>query len=226
VEDEDDVPAAPKKKKKKPKKKKKKPTAAEPGLPTEKPAQADDNPIQVDKPSRTAPPLVSPPSPPAPAPIATSNATDVLPTSPSKSKAQVKPSKPASGSSPVAASPVMPPHMSTTSLDLSRQQTAQSAHSYLQSESLAEAKSKIKSRPGHGNLAAVPEKRGWFSKFSKKEEEQREVEKGKKSLGKWFSNLTKKTKASMHQLLGSADDDKKGMAPMKWEQFLKVSPSD
>jgi hypothetical protein len=222
IEDEDDVSTVPKKKKKKPKKRKKKSTATEPRLPTEKPVQADDKSIQVDDKPQAAPLSVSP----TPAPVAISKTTGEAPaTSPSKTKPQVKPPKLVLQSASTATSPVIPPHMSTTSLNLAHQ-TAQSAHSYLQSESLAEAKNKVKSRPGHGNLTTVSEKRGWFSKFSKKEEENRVEEEEKKSMGKWFSQMTKKAKSGMHQLLGTTDDDKKGMAPMKWEQFLRVSPLD
>ena len=38
----------------------------------------------------------------------------------------------------------------------------------------------------------------------------------------FFTTLTKKTKSYMHQLLNTAEDDKKGLAPLKWENFVKV----
>jgi hypothetical protein len=74
----------------------------------------------------------------------------------------------------------------------------------------------VKSRPDYGNLALVPTKQGFFSKFGKKKDKQTEVEGARHS---WFSRLGKKTAGYMRQLV--VNDDVK-VTPMKWEHFLKV----
>ncbi|EPQ57181.1 hypothetical protein GLOTRDRAFT_39174 [Gloeophyllum trabeum ATCC 11539] len=111
------------------------------------------------------------------------------------------------------------PYMSTASLP-----TAQSARSYLQSEGLDSSKTKIKSRPDHAS-SFYKEKKGLLSRFGrrKKGEDEEDAEPVKKgSKHSWFVRLGKKSKDLMHQLLGTAEDEKKGQAPMKWEHFLKV----
>lgn len=186
--------ASKKKKKKKPKKKKKKPT--------EGGEQVDG---AADGPSAT--PVSPAPSTHAPAPTSPESKKKETP------KPQPKPARPASVVSSINA---MPFGGSTTSLPGSS--AAQSARKYLQEEGIEE-KNKLKSRPNFGNLAPIPEKKGIFAKFKKDKTEEPE-EKGDKHS--FFSTLGKKTKSYMHQLLNTAEDEKKGLAPMKWENFLKV----
>lgn len=117
--------------------------------------------------------------------------------------------------------------MSTTSLATPVEPTtAQSAHSYLRTlEEREKVKEKIKSRPDHASLFSNPEKekKGFFSKLGA----------GLKGKGKddatpknpkytWFSKLSKKATGYMHQLLATAEDTTQGIAPMKWENFLKL----
>lgn len=53
--------------------------------------------------------------------------------------------------------------------------------------------------------------------------EKAEVEESPKNAKQsWFAKLGKKSRELMHQLLNTAESDKKGIAPMKWESFLKV----
>lgn len=120
----------------------------------------------------------------------------------------------------------IPPQMSTTSLSLPTEPSiAQSARSYIQAESLDVQKSKIKSRPDHASLFSdTPGKKGFLSKLGmgrNKDKVKDEAHKGAKHS--WFARLSKKTRGYMHQLLNTSEDETKGMAPMKWEHFLKVS---
>lgn len=118
-------------------------------------------------------------------------------------------------------SPTLPAYMSTTSLVPSAEpETAQSAHSYLQSLSISDKK--VKSRPDHASLFSQPEteKKGFFSSFSLKKGKDKESAM-KEARQSWFSKLSKKTKPLMHQLMSTSENDKSG-APMKWESFLKV----
>ena len=120
-------------------------------------------------------------------------------------------------------SSTLPAHMSTTSLVPSAEpETAQSAHSYLQSLSISE-KRKVKSRPDHASLFSQPEteKKGFFSGLSLTKKGKDKESAMKEARQSWFSKLTKKTKAHMHQLLNTSENDKTG-APMKWETFVKV----
>lgn len=161
-------------------------------------------------------------------PQPTAPISPVIPTPPAQAKASVVkfPSASMSTAQSNASSATL---TNVSSIELTRQQTAQSAHSYLQSEGLKERKSKVKSRANHANLVPIPEKekKGLFSRFAKKKEEKGDAvdmpkEKDEQSLQKWFSRLGKKTKDNMHQLLGSKGDGKKGSASMKWDTFLKV----
>lgn len=197
VEDEEEETTTSKKKKKKKPKKKKKATSA----------AAEES---VDAPAPETPPA-------SPSPVASPKPT---PTSPP----QKRPT-PATKSPPAA----KPSNASTASLpslaDLSRQQSAQSSHSYLQSEKPAEPKSKVKSRPEFGNLLAITEnseKKSIFNWRGRNKEEPTEEKDNKQALHKWFSRMKKGTKEYMHQLLGTPEDEKKGQAGMKWENFLKV----
>ena len=119
--------------------------------------------------------------------------------------------------------PTLPPYMSTASLVPSAEpETAQSAHSYLQSLSISDKK-KVKSRPDHASLFSQPdtEKKGFFSGLSLKKGKDKESAM-KEARQSWFSKLSKKTETLMHQLLGTSENDKVG-APMKWDSFLKVT---
>ncbi|TFY80469.1 hypothetical protein EWM64_g3543 [Hericium alpestre] len=207
VEDEEVTEQAAKKKKKKPKKKKKSAAAANGEAQQAQSAQAP----------------ASPSPPPAPAPAPASPASPKSPTSPKK---KAVPSKPAtSQGNGSAASTAYQPYMSTTSIDLTPQQSAQSAHAYRQNQGSVEPKNKTKSRPNHGNLAPISEKKGFFSRFGKKKEEQpkpAEVQEEKKSMGQWFAKLNRKTNTYMHQLLHTSHDEKKGIASMKWEHFVQM----
>jgi hypothetical protein len=119
----------------------------------------------------------------------------------------------------------VPSTMSTASLPLGSIEptTAQSARSYLQSENLDAQRTKIKTRPDYAtSFTEKPKKKGVFSKFMGRNKPQEEKE-AKGAKHSWFSKLTKKSTGYMHQLLNSPEDETKGIAPMKWEHFLKVS---
>ncbi|KAJ7268689.1 hypothetical protein B0H12DRAFT_61164 [Mycena haematopus] len=116
--------------------------------------------------------------------------------------------------------------MSNLSLPPVEQTVPQSARSYLKSENLLDAKVKVKSR-SETSLGTFPEtekkRTGFLSKFvgSKNEENKQQP---KKSKNTWFSKLAAKKKLAklMHQLLRTSEDETKGTAPMKWEDFLKL----
>lgn len=107
-------------------------------------------------------------------------------------------------------------HMSTTSLAIAPT-TAKSAHAYLQE--LGPQKEKIKSRPHH--TSGFPEKKGFLSKLSGKDQNKHSVQKDSEANVKKpsvFSRLRKKTKGYMERLL-HIGDEKGGL---KWENLLKV----
>jgi hypothetical protein len=196
IEDEDEAPRASKKKKKKPKKKKK----LAPTGPQQSPV-AESRPAPAGEP--TPVPVVKAPSSPAQTPK--------------------KAAAPPTAVQKAASTKSIPSTMSTTSLGLASIETttAQSARSYLQSENLDAQKAKIKTRPDYAtSFTEKPEKKGLFSKIIGRNKPREEDSKGAKHS--WFSKLTKKTTGYMHQLLNTAESDTKGLAPMKWEQFLKV----
>ncbi|KAI0793177.1 hypothetical protein C8Q75DRAFT_547778 [Abortiporus biennis] len=208
VSDEEEVATSSKKKKKKKPKKKKKSIAAT---------------AEAAQPGETA----AAPAPTSPAPTPSKPAA---PTSPQTSKKTAPPtpkSPPKANPRPasIASQNSVPPFGSTVSLPLPTERTAQSAHKYLQTEGLFNAaKTKVKSRPDPSTLGTIPEKKSIFSKFKRSKEEkvtQEEEEQPKGGKHSFLSNLTKKTKTYMHQILNTAEDEKKG-APMKWENFLKV----
>jgi hypothetical protein len=89
----------------------------------------------------------------------------------------------------------------------------------LQAEKLDGQKTKVKSRPDYVPFSTPSLV---FSKLTgkKKGTEAEQEEKGAKRS--WFSKLGKKTKGYMHQLLKTSEDETKGIAPMKWDNFLKV----
>lgn len=212
VEDED-APhtVAKKKKKKKPKKKKKSVPSAD----------------KVDVPETSSPPpsspIIEPPSPPL-------LVVEVPPSPPPRSQAKKKkPEKrqPAMRQPNLTSSSMTTfASMSTASLEQTR---AQSAHSYLQSENLAEQKVKVKTRAELSSLPPVQEedtKRGFFSRFSRKREAAphapEEETKEKRNLGAWFKNMNRKSGVFLAQILGADKSAKKGGPPMKWDHFVKV----
>ncbi|KII92754.1 hypothetical protein PLICRDRAFT_37552 [Plicaturopsis crispa FD-325 SS-3] len=203
VEDEDDTTHTTKKKKKKPKKKKKSTSSASTEQAT----------------AGTPPPAPAPAVPaPAPPPSATPSPSPASP--PRKKTAPAKPMSPPARAPSVSSSTL--PGMSTTSLPLPAEQTAQSARSYLQSEKVEAPKTKIKSRPDHPSLFGTDNKSSFFSKFSRKDKEQVVEPEKQGTKRSWFSKLGKKTSTYMHQLLNTSEDETKGTKPMKWDTFLKV----
>ena len=145
-----------------------------------------------------------------------------MPTSPEPKKKETPKPKPKPAPRPASiASTInaMPFGGSTTTLTAGPT-VAQSAHKYVQEEGITE-KTKHKSRPAFGDLASIQEsKKGFFTKL-KKDKEEDKGEKGDRHS--FFTTLTRKTKSYMHQLLNTAEDDKKGLAPLKWENFVKVN---
>ncbi|KAI0093110.1 hypothetical protein BDY19DRAFT_989781 [Irpex rosettiformis] len=202
VSDEDEPTTTPKKKKKKPKKKKKK------TVPT--PEETTAGPDRTNEVQQSPPPAVAP----TPTPLQKQKQTPATP----------KTAKTPSVKS-TASSSTIHPYASTASLPLPTEQAAQSARSYIQKEGLKE-KVKVKTRSDQHKLFDISEKkakRSIFSRFGGKKENEGEPE--PKETGDkhgFFTNMTKKTKAYMHQLLHTAEDEKQGIAPLKWEHFLKV----
>lgn len=222
MEDEDEGrPTAPKKKKKK-KPKRKSATAV-----TDKEGHGVIEPVSPPAPEIVA----TPPQSPDPSAQEQPRPSDSG-TSPKKKKKK-KPSSSRSetepGTSLNLASPLntstgtftsqLPTYASTTSLPLPEPQRAQSARSYVRSEGLAE-KSKVKSRPSRPTLEPIKEKKGFWSKFSKKEkgEEKKEEEDDVVPRETWAVRMKEQTKIYMRQMIGTKD----GLQPMKWENFLKV----
>jgi hypothetical protein len=112
----------------------------------------------------------------------------------------------------------LPAYASTTSLPLPGPQRAQSARSYVRSEGLTE-KTKVKSRPSGPALEPIKEKKGFWSKFSKKEkEEKKEEDDDVVPRENWAVRMKEQTKMYVRQMIGT----KEGLQPMKWENFLKV----
>jgi hypothetical protein len=208
VEDEDaPVSAAKKKKKKKPKKKKKSASVAEEGDAPDTSSPPPSSPI-----IESAAPVVSSPQP------IVQNLPTSMPASPAKKKKPERRQMPSRSSSLASSTSTFFAPMSTTSLEQTR---AQSAHSYLQSENLAEQKVKVKTR-------AEPDiKKGFFSRFSHKKDVEapvpEEETKEKRNLGAWFKNMNRKSVGFLGQILGVDKSAKKGGPPMKWDHFVKVS---
>ncbi|KDQ57640.1 hypothetical protein JAAARDRAFT_35330 [Jaapia argillacea MUCL 33604] len=211
VEDEETIEReAKKKKKKKPKKKKKAPSSSE---------------QREDMGSPEPPEVVRPSTPVAPTTPATG--TSPLAASPSKKKKKSNtgpssptpsPAKPSSATT----SQAYLPQMSTQSLPILPEETAQSTHSYLQAQKLAE-KTKIKSRPDHASLFSIPEKKkGIFSRFGRDKNKVPEDPPKKGSKNSWFSKLGRKTSSWMHQLLGTGEDERQGKAGLKWDRFVQL----
>lgn len=200
---DEEMGATPKKKKKKPKKKKKKTSASTTGPNAE--------------PDTATAEVVQPPPPPAAAPT---------PPSPQQKKTSSAKLKKAPSVKSTTSSTVVPPFGSTASLPLPTEQTAQSGRSYIQKEGLKE-KVKVKTRSDQPTLSDIPEKKTKSSIFSrfrgqKDKEVKNESQKETGDRHSFFTKMHKKTKAYMHQLLHTAEDEKQGIAPLKWEHFLKV----
>ncbi|KAG6860761.1 hypothetical protein C0995_007793 [Termitomyces sp. Mi166 len=194
VEDEDEVTQVKKKKKKKPKKKKKKTTT--PADANEEEVEDDVGPSSIIAPASPAPPL-------AKAPIIVAPKSTTTPPVAKKAAPKMVPR--------TQASTFMG---STSSLPLSTETVAQSARSYLQAKNLNGQKSKVKSRPNHAT--------GFFSRILCRVKGEPEERPQKGAKHSWFIKLSKKSKGLMHQLLNTAEDDMKGIAPMKWENFLRL----
>lgn len=102
---------------------------------------------------------------------------------------------------------------------------AQSARSYIKAEHLDIHKSKVKSRSDQASIfsnGGKEDKKGIFAKFHLNNvkdtgEEQRRAKQS------WFSKLSKRATGCMHQLLRTSQDEKQGLAPMKWDHFVAVS---
>ncbi|KAL1744793.1 hypothetical protein HDZ31DRAFT_63775 [Schizophyllum fasciatum] len=104
---------------------------------------------------------------------------------------------------------------------------AQSARAYLHENKILEAdKNKTKSRPDHASLFSETSKKeekskkgGLFSKLTGRDKDDVDQKDAKRSF---FTRLSKRTKGYMHQLLRTSEDEKRGLAPMKWENFVKL----
>ncbi|KAG6866749.1 hypothetical protein C0991_011408 [Blastosporella zonata] len=193
VEDEDEVTQIKKKKKKKPKKKKK--ISATVG-------------VEEDKDEVPESPITT--APPAKVPAA---AAPTWPVAPAKKTAPKVVIGGAKASAPLG---------SITSLLLPSETVAQSARSYIQTENLDAQKSKVKSRPSHATVFSGAKKPGIFSKFFSRVRGEPEEKPQPGANHSWFSKLSKKSKGLMHQLLNTAEDEMKGIVPMKWENFLRL----
>lgn len=225
VEDEEDEgrPTAPKKKKKKKPKKKKPATIS---------AENGEKPLVEAIPPPGLEAVATPPEPPVPSaqepPQSPSNAA-----SPSKKKKKKHSSgqsdqEPRNGlnfdtslnASTSTFASRLPPYASTTSLPLPEPRRAQSARSYVRAEGLTE-KTKVKSRPNEPTLEPIKEKKGFWSKFSKKEkkDEKKEEEDDVVPRENWAVRMKEQTKTYMRQMIGTKD----GLQPMKWDVFLKAS---
>ncbi|KAG6885905.1 hypothetical protein C0993_007923 [Termitomyces sp. T159_Od127] len=197
-EDEDEVSQV-RKKKKKPKKKKRKTKTATDAHEEE----GEDGPASPIVPASPVPPPIKPPT------IVTTKSTTDPPVKKGTPKVALK----------TPASVLMG---STSSLPQATETVAQSARSYL-AENLITQKSKIKSRPNHATVFATPEKKpGFFSRILSRVKGEPEDKPQKGAKHSWFTKLSKKSKSLMHQLLNTAEDETKGTAPMKWENFVKL----
>ncbi|KAF8070672.1 hypothetical protein FPV67DRAFT_1488307 [Lyophyllum atratum] len=196
VEDEEQVSLTKKKKKKKPKKKKKAAATQE----------ALDSDVEVP---------VSPTVSSSPPPLTKAPVPFTPPASPAPKKVAPKATPSVRTSISLA---------STTSLPLPSETVAQSARSYIQTENLDAQKSKIKSRPNHATVfTEKPDaKKGFFGRLMSRAKGESKEPPQKGAKHSWFSKLSKKSKGLMHQLLNTADDEMKGSAPMKWENFLRL----
>jgi hypothetical protein len=170
--------------------------------------------------------FVTPATSPTPAPTTPANAKSPI--------ASVK-SPGGSAKSPSGAKSMDPygHGASTTSLPASiAPSVAQSAHSYLVGKD-TEPKVKVKTRADPSTISKDGEgtKKGFFSKFTGKKDKKEKVEVPKdedaNSGGGVFGKrgafqLPKRAGVLVGRLLGSKDDEAKGKAPMRWDNFVKV----
>ncbi|KAL1736146.1 hypothetical protein EV714DRAFT_242551 [Schizophyllum commune] len=108
---------------------------------------------------------------------------------------------------------------------------AQSARAYLHENKLLDAeKNKTKNRADHASIFSETgsskkeekekgKKGGLLSKLTGKGSDDVDQKEAKLSV---FKRLSKRAKGYMHQLLRTSEDDKRGLAPMKWENFVKI----
>lgn len=172
---------------------------------------------------------MSPTSPTFPTSPTSPKPTPASPATPTSPKPKPPPAKPKMPTGPRPS--VVPPFGSTASLPIFNEpQTAQSARTYLQSEGLTATKVKVKTKI---RSERPPEKQSIFARWAKKrddpepgaEAEENPKEKVPEPKGdrhSFFTTLGKKTKTYMHQLLQTSEDEKQGLAPLKWDNFLKV----
>ncbi len=183
-----------------------------------------------------ATPAAPPPQPASPKPAA---ATPPVTPKKAPAAAKTKSPRPQPRAPSLGSTTSLPFGASTTSLQT--EQTAQSAHKYLQTEGLAGGKQKVKTRSAMGNLGnldGIPEqgkKHRFWSAFAKKDkgrevrnieesdDEDDEDEEAKRERKKGvFAGLSRRTSELMHQLLRTSEDKKQGLADMRWEKFVKV----
>ncbi|KAM6502070.1 hypothetical protein JOM56_002047 [Amanita muscaria] len=99
---------------------------------------------------------------------------------------------------------------------------AQSARSYIKTEHLDFQKSKTKTRSDQASIFSndTKDKSGFLAKFRRKSTKDTPEEEQKKAKRSWFTKLSKKASNGMHQLLRTSPD--KGLAPMKWDNFVSL----
>ncbi|PCH43413.1 hypothetical protein WOLCODRAFT_138329 [Wolfiporia cocos MD-104 SS10] len=103
-----------------------------------------------------------------------------------------------------------------SSLSIASQETAKSAHKYLQDEGLAAVKAKVKTRANHGNHQPVPE--------TLIQEQERVERPGKRVQPMPIKAPSKAARQYYCQLFGIPDPegDARINAPLKWSRFLRV----
>lgn len=202
--DETSGPSDKKKKKKKPKKKKKKKTATATegeaaGEEDDKEGDDDDDGEEEEEEEK-----------PIEAPRISEDA----------SKGQKSPTPKKSAHTPRRAgglSATLPPHISMSTASLQSQMAGQSGHSAAK-EVLDSQKTKMKTKSAQPTLTErVTGVLGKWS-FGKK----RSTEPSKKERRTWFEHLPKKKLKDFHQLMGTSQDEKQGLASMKWDTFVSV----
>ncbi|KAK2464212.1 hypothetical protein APHAL10511_003669 [Amanita phalloides] len=137
---------------------------------------------------------------------------------------------PASGTNTAAAkeskpSKTVPGQLAPTSLSLPVEPTvAQSARSYIKAENLNVQK-KVKSRSDQASIFsndAKDGKKGMFARFRLGRVKDSSEEEQSQAKQSWFAKLSKKATSCMHQLLRTSQDEKQGIAPMKWDHFVAL----
>ncbi|KAF8348288.1 hypothetical protein F5887DRAFT_880568 [Amanita rubescens] len=102
---------------------------------------------------------------------------------------------------------------------------AQSARSYIKAEQLDIHKSKVKSRSDQASIFSngdKEDKKGMFAKFHLRNVKDTGEEEQRRAKQSWFSRLSKRATSCMHQLLRTSQDEKQGLAPMKWDHFVAL----